>query len=174
MQGGLQSQSIDISGPWPPATLIVSECPGRKRSPACCGASSVSGRQQSSVRARTGNVPLSEDAGHPLILVNHWQAANLQVFHVPCCLTEIIVLPTAMDAFRHHIARRHTTCIEAFLDHAFAYDVFGSYHADQPIIIAYWNSTYVVFLHERRDFRQGCIRTNPKHAFVHGLFDFHV
>ena len=45
-----------------------------------------------------GHVVPTEDANHPLVLVDHRQPADLQLFHVPGRLGELIVLSAAMDA----------------------------------------------------------------------------
>src|SRR5713226_6406300 len=64
---------------------------------------------------RLADVAQTEDADHPLALVDHWQPADLQRLHVPHRLGEVIVLPAAMDAWSHHIARRRAAGIEAVL-----------------------------------------------------------
>src|SRR5262249_29713776 len=62
-------------------------------------------RQQIALR-RTANIAEGKDANHPLALVDHWQAAHFQLFHVPYRLGEIIVFLAAMDASGHHVERR--------------------------------------------------------------------
>src|SRR6266487_3646649 len=45
---------------------------------------------------RLAHVPQAEDADHTLALVDHWQAAHLELLHVPNRLGEIVVVPAAM------------------------------------------------------------------------------
>src|SRR6202162_5800510 len=54
---------------------------------------------------RMADVTQTDDADHPLALVDHRQPAELQLLHVMHRLCEVIVLPATMDAFGHHIAR---------------------------------------------------------------------
>ncbi len=60
-------------------------------------------------------VAQTKDADHPLALVDHRQPADLERLHVPYRLGEVVVLPAAMDARGHHIARRRAAGIEAIL-----------------------------------------------------------
>jgi rhodanese-related sulfurtransferase len=52
------------------------------------------------------DVAQTEDADHPVALVDHRQPADLQRLHVPPRLGEVIVFSATMDACGHHIARR--------------------------------------------------------------------
>src|SRR5262245_60954798 len=67
---------------------------------------------------RVAHVSQAEDADHPLALVDHRQAAHLELLHVPDRLGEIIVLPAAMDARGHDIARDRIAGVEAVLRQA--------------------------------------------------------
>src|SRR5262249_61601238 len=64
---------------------------------------------------RLTDIAQTKDADHPLALVDHRQPADLQLLHVPHCLDEVVVLPAAMDAWGHDIARRRATGIKAVL-----------------------------------------------------------
>src|SRR5712671_7103201 len=72
---------------------------------------------------RMADVTQTDDADHPLALVDHWQPAELQLLHVMHRLCEVIVLPAAMDAFGHHIARLGAVSIKAAARKPFADDV---------------------------------------------------
>src|SRR5437879_11020597 len=61
---------------------------------------------------RMADVTQTDDADHPLALVDHRQPAELQLLHVMHRLCEVIVLPATMDAFGHHIARHRAASIE--------------------------------------------------------------
>src|SRR5262245_1330155 len=72
---------------------------------------------------RMAHVSQAEDADHPLALIDHGQAAHLELLHVADRLGEIVVLPAAMDAGGHDIARGRIAGIETVLRQAFAHDV---------------------------------------------------
>src|SRR6266404_3130768 len=55
---------------------------------------------------RTTDIAKGKHSDHPLVLVDHRQSTDLQGLHVPHCLAEIIVLPAAMNARSHNVARR--------------------------------------------------------------------
>src|SRR5262245_3084789 len=60
---------------------------------------------QQTIWRNAADVAKTKDADHPLALVDHRQPADFQFLHVPHRLVEVIILPTAMDAGSHHIAR---------------------------------------------------------------------
>src|SRR5262245_1805295 len=64
---------------------------------------------------RMAEVAQTKDADHPLALVDHGQPADLERLHVPYRLAEVVVIPAAMDARGHHIARRRAAGIETIL-----------------------------------------------------------
>jgi hypothetical protein len=68
-------------------------------------------------------VAQTQNADHPFALIDHRQSAHLKLLHVPHCFSEVIIIPTAMDARRHHIARRRAAGLEAILRQAYANDV---------------------------------------------------
>src|ERR1700682_6631765 len=76
---------------------------------------------------RMADVAQTEDADHPLALVDHWQPADLQCLHVPHRLGEVIVLPAAMDAWGHHIACRRAASISC---------PAPSHHADELVVVS--------------------------------------
>ena len=67
------------------------------------------------------DIAQTEDANHPLALVNHRQPADLQRLHVPHRLGEVVILAAAMDARGHYIARRRTTGIETVLRYCLSF-----------------------------------------------------
>jgi hypothetical protein len=97
------------------------------------------------------DVGQTEDADHPLALVDHWQPADLQCLHVPHRLGEVIVLPAAMDAWGHHIA-----CVApraSKLSCANPSDnVAVSHHADQLVVLSNRNGAYIMLTHQFREF----------------------
>src|SRR5580704_17884562 len=122
---------------------------------------------------RIADVAQTEDANHPLALVDHWQPADLQRLHVPYRLSEIIVIPTAMNAWGHHLARRRATGIEVVLRQPFADDVAVGHHADQAVVLSNRNGAYIMLTHQFREFSDRGVRTDPIDALVHRFFDFH-
>jgi hypothetical protein len=70
---------------------------------------------QQIARRRTAEVAQTKNSDHPLALVDHGQSAHLKLLHVPHCLGEVIIIPTAMDARRHNVQRRRAAGIEAIL-----------------------------------------------------------
>jgi hypothetical protein len=62
------------------------------------------------------DITKTEDSNHPFALVDDRQPADLQFFHVPYCLGEIIVLTATMDICGHHITCHSAACIEVLLD----------------------------------------------------------
>jgi hypothetical protein len=75
-----------------------------RRAKCTAHASVVMGRKldafrQQITRCRMADVTQTEDADHPLALVNHRQPADLQSLHMLHRLSEVVVLPAAMDAW---------------------------------------------------------------------------
>ena len=70
---------------------------------------------QQITRCQPADVAETKDANHPLALVDHRQPANLQFFHVPHRLGEVIIIAATMDTWSHHIACCRVVRIEAFL-----------------------------------------------------------
>jgi hypothetical protein len=93
---------------------------------------------------------------------------------VPHRLGEIIVLPAAVDAWRHHVSRGRAMHIKTILRQTFAYDVTVGDHADQPVILANWDSADVLCTHQFSEFSDRGIQADPLDAFVHCFFDFHA
>src|SRR6266566_10164041 len=122
---------------------------------------------------RIADVAQTDDADHPLALVDHRQPADLQRLHVPHRLGEVIVIPAAMDAWGHHIARRRAAGIKAVLRHPFADDVAVGHHADQPVVLSNRNGAYIMLTHQFSEFGDRGVRTDPVDALVHRVFDFH-
>src|SRR5207248_10315480 len=119
------------------------------------------------------DVAQAEDADHAPALVDHRQSAHLKLLHVPHRLGEVVVVPAAMDARGHHVARRRAAGVKAVLRQAFADDVAVGHHADQPVVLANRNGADVMLAHQFREFADRGVRTDPVDAFVHRLFDFH-
>src|ERR1700716_1605133 len=111
---------------------------------------------------RMADVAQTEDADHPLALVDYdyWQPADLQCLHVPHRLGEVIVLPAAMDAWGHHIACRRAASIEAVLCQPFAENVSVSHHADQLVVLSNRNGAYIMLTHQFREFGDRGVRTS--------------
>ena len=128
---------------------------------------------QQITRRRMADVAETEDADHPLALVDHWQPADLQLFHVPHRLGEVIVFSAAMDAWGHHVARRRAASIEAVLRQPFADDVAISHHADQSVILADRNGAYIMLTHQFREVGDRGVGSDPVDALMHHFFDFH-
>src|SRR5438105_14168180 len=78
--------------------------------------------QQITVRGMA-DVTQTDDADHPLALVDHRQPAELQLLHVMHRLCEVIIVPATMDAFGHDIARLRTPGIEVVVRKPFPGDV---------------------------------------------------
>src|SRR5262249_56036925 len=108
----------------------------------------------------------TEDADHAFALVDHRQPAHLQFLHVPHCLGEIIVIPAAMNARSHHIARHRAAGVEAVLCQSFADDVSVGHHADQPIVLSNRNSAYVMLTHQLGAFGHTPCPTPPSHPLI--------
>src|SRR5215472_16759789 len=119
------------------------------------------------------DVAQTEDADHPLALVDHRQSADLQGLHVPYWLGEIVVIPAAMDAWSHHIARRCALDVEAVLRQPFADDVAVGHHADQTVVLSNRNGAYIMLTHQFRELGDRRVWTDPVDALVHCVFDFH-
>src|SRR5262249_26625729 len=128
---------------------------------------------QEMARRRIADGAQTEDADHPLALVDHGQPAHLELLHVPHRLGEVIVVSATMDAWGHHIARRRAADIEAVLRQAFADDVAVGHHADQMVVLSNRNGADVMLAHQFREFGDGNVRTDPVDALVHRVFDFH-
>src|SRR6516225_6871966 len=126
-----------------------------------------------STRRYLTNIAQAEDANQPLALVDHRQSADLKLLHPPHCLSEVIVIPAAMNARGHHVARGRALGIEVVLSQAFADDVAISHHADQSIVLSNGNSTDVMLAHQFREFGDRRVRADPVDALVHCLFYFH-
>src|SRR6266700_3707802 len=122
---------------------------------------------------RMADVAQADDADHSLALVDHRQPADLERLHVPHRLGEVVVLPAAMDALGHHIARGCAAGIEAVLRQPFADDVAVGHHADQPVVLSNWNGAYIMFTHQFREFGDRGVRTDPVDSLVHRVLDFH-
>src|SRR5262249_54909457 len=60
------------------------------------------------------DIAKTENTYHSFVLIDDWQPTNLQLFHVPHCLGEIIVLAAAVDFVSHHITRRSAARIALF------------------------------------------------------------
>jgi len=97
------------------------------------------------------DVTQTEDADHSLALVDHRQPAHLQSLHMPHRLSKVVVLPAAMDAGSHHIARRRAAGIEALLCQSFADDVAVSHHADQVLVLSDRNGADIMLAHQFRE-----------------------
>ena len=96
---------------------------------------------------RMADIAQTEDADHPLALVDHRQPADLQRLHMPHRLGEVIVLSAAMDTWGHHLARRRAAGIEAILCQPFADDVAVGHHADQLVVLSNRNGAYIMLTH---------------------------
>src|SRR6185437_14986230 len=123
---------------------------------------------------RVADVAQTEDTDHPLALVDHRQPADLQLFHVPYRLGEVIVLPAAMDALGHHIPRGRAARIEAVLRQAFADDVAVGHHANKLVVLPDGNRADIMLTHQFREFGDRGVRTDPLHALMHRDLDFHL
>src|SRR5262245_7861178 len=93
---------------------------------------------------------------------------------MPHRLREIIVFPTAMNAWRHHVSRGRAMHIKIFLRQTFANDVTIGDHADQPVILSNRDSAYVVRAHQFGEFGDRGIRADPLDALVHCFLYFHA
>src|SRR6266404_3016735 len=122
---------------------------------------------------RMADVTQTDDADHPLALVDHWQPAELQLLHVMHRLCEIIVLPAAMDAFGHHIARPRAASIEVVARKPFADDVAVGHHPDQSVVLPKRNAADVMLPHQFRKFGDKGLRAYPVDSLVHHVFYFH-
>ena len=97
---------------------------------------------------RMTNIAQTNDANHPFILIDHRQSTELQLLHVPHRLDEVIVLPAAVNSFRHHIARLCATGIEVVARKAFADDVAVCHHPDQSVVLPDRNAPDVMLPHQ--------------------------
>ena len=70
------------------------------------GRNTLDAFRRGSSASRMADIAETEDADHPFVLVDNWQPANFQLFHVPHRFREILVLTATMDFRRDHIARR--------------------------------------------------------------------
>jgi hypothetical protein len=101
---------------------------------------------------------------------------NLRTFSVSMWCTafaKIIVLPAAMDAFGHHVARLGAAGIETVAGKSFADDVAIGHHPDQLIVLADRNAADIVRSHQLCDFGDRRVWADPVDALVHRIFDFH-
>src|ERR1700761_6698732 len=119
------------------------------------------------------DVAETEDADHPLALVDHRQPAELQLLHVMHRLCKVIVLPAAMDAFGHYVARRRAACIEVVAREPFADDVAVGHHSDQSVVLSSRNAADVMRPHQFRKFGGRGGGADPVDTLVHHFFDFH-
>jgi hypothetical protein len=81
------------------------------------------------------DIAQAEYANHPLALIDHWQSADLQRLHVLHGLSEVVVITAAMDAWGHHLTRRHAG-IEVVLRQTFANDVSVGHHTDEMVVLS--------------------------------------
>jgi len=95
------------------------------------------------------------------------QPADLRRLHVPHRLAEVVIVPTAVDAWGHHITCHRAAGIEASLCQAFTDDLAAGHHSDQPVVLANRNGAYIMVAHQFRELGYWCVRTNPINAFVH-------
>ena len=58
-------------------------------------------------RRHVGNIPEAQYSDHPLLIVEHWQAADLPRFHDAHGIFEVFVITSKHDALGHHVADRH-------------------------------------------------------------------
>src|SRR5580700_538589 len=93
---------------------------------------------------RMADVTQTDDADHPLALVDHRQPAELQLLHVMHRLCEVIVLPATMDAFGHHISRHRAASIEVVARKPFADDIAVGHHPDQSVVLPNRNAADVM------------------------------
>src|ERR1700732_1357117 len=122
---------------------------------------------------RMADVTQTDDADHPLALVNHRQPAELQLLHVMHRLCEVILLPATMDAFGHHIARHRTASIEVVARKPFADDVAVGSHPDQSVVLPNRNAADVMLPHQFREFGDRGVGADPVDTLMHHVFDFH-
>ena len=99
---------------------------------------------QQITRRQAADVAKTKDANHPLALVDHWQPTNLQLFHVPHRLGEVIIIAAAMDAWSHHIACCRAVRIKAFLRQPLTYDIAVGDHPNQLIVLSNWNGAHIM------------------------------
>ena len=150
----------------------------RRRANALCASSVMGGNALDALRdqiagRRSTDIAKRKHADHPLVLVDHWQSTDLQSLHVPHCLAEIIVLPAAMNARSHHVARHGAARIKAILRQPFTDNIAVSDHADQLVVLSNRNCADVMLTHQFREVYDGSIRTDPIDSLVHRVFDFH-
>src|SRR5215468_602954 len=119
------------------------------------------------------DITQTEDANHLLTFVDYRQSADLELLHVPNSFGEIIVLPAAMNAWRHDVTRGGALRIEVVLGQPFANDVAVGHHADQPVVLPDRNGAYVMLAHQFREVGDRRVRADPVDASVHHFFDFH-
>jgi hypothetical protein len=131
------------------------------------------GLGQQITRRGTADVTQTDDANHPLALVDHGQPADLQLLHMMHRLCEIIVVPATMDAFSHHIARRRAAGIEIVAREPFADDVAVGHHPDQFVVLANRNAADVMRLHQFGELGNWGVGADPVDTLVHHVFDFH-
>jgi len=119
------------------------------------------------------DVTQTDDADHPLALVDHRQPADLQRFHVMHRFCEVIILPAAMDAFGHDIPCRGAAGIEFVACEPFANDVAVGHHPEQPVVLADRNAADVMLLHQFRDLGDRGVGADPVDTLMHYVSDFH-
>src|SRR5713226_7667899 len=122
---------------------------------------------------RMADITQTDDANHPLALVDYRQPANLQLLHVRNRLCEVIVLPATMDALGHHIARHRAASIEVVARKSFADDVAVGHHPDQSVVLPNRNAADVMLPHQFRKFGDRGVGADPVDTLVHHVFDFH-
>src|ERR1700704_3683119 len=122
---------------------------------------------------RMADVTQTDDADHPLALVDYRQPAELQLLHVKHRLCEVIVLPATMDAFGHHIPRHRAASIEVVARKPFADDVAVGHHPYQSVVLPNRNAADVMPPHQFREFGDRGVGADPVDTLVHYVFDFH-
>src|SRR5258708_7947201 len=119
------------------------------------------------------DVTQTDDAHHPLALVDDGQPAELQLLHVLHRLCEVVVLAATMDTFGHHIARHRAARIEVVAREPFADDIAVGHHPDQSIVFSDRNAADVMLAHQFREFANGSVGADPIDTPVHHVFDSH-
>jgi hypothetical protein len=102
---------------------------------------------QNSTGRRMADIAQTENADHPLALVNHRQSADLQRLHVPHGLGEVIIITATMDAWCHHITSRRAVGIEIVLRQTFADNVSVGHHTNETVVLSDRNSANIVRSH---------------------------
>jgi hypothetical protein len=85
-----------------------------------------------------------------LLLLITGSLRSRQLLHAMHRLCKVIVLPAAMDAFGHHIARRRAARIEVVAREPFADDVAVGHYSDQSVVLPNRNAADVKRPHHFR------------------------